>query len=126
MKHYPILKKRDGQGFKEIATIYAASFHEACHEFSKYCRADLSNKNDNTTYECADYFNDNDLYPNGQPSWFEGDGYYYNNELILSDDCVTDSFNEDVYTWKVVNVDDYDYQKNELAKRMSARFNQLY
>lgn len=127
MKNYPIFKKRDGQGWKNFGSIYASSFEEACAEWTKRVRKDLSNKNDNTWYYSEAMFKSDGIEEEDIPSWFEGDGYYCEKEVILLDSTNDlDGWSEDVYSYKVVNSDSFEYQREELAERMSNRFSHLY
>lgn len=101
MKNFSVLKKRDGQNFKEAGTIFAADLDAAKKEFSENCRKDLE-KNDSAIY----LRNEEEGKKAGID--FEGAGYYSTSagmwSLPLLDSDVIDSYNEDVYTWKVEEV----------------------
>ena len=110
LKHYPIYKKRDGQSFQEIGSIYENSFVKAKKEFAKRCANDLYN-DCNLTYLSSDEFD---------TKGFES-GFYYNNSLVYNEDGIVNVkesyidcllsqkaiykgftyFSEDVYTWEL-------------------------
>ena len=119
--HYPIFKKRDGQSFNEVGTIYAASFNEAKKEFALNMTKDNWNKSNNIVWldkeaDGVDVTGWYDL----DLSWFgfthpdngddtEGDPIYSSDkgaimELFCSEEAINEGFDiwiEDVYTWEL-------------------------
>lgn len=109
-KDYPIFKKRDGQTFKQIGSIYASGFVEAKKKFAENCAKDLQN-------ECwLTYFDSSEFDQKGNEN-----GFYLNENLVYNDndtincelstiECFLSqksidkgftSFSEDVYTWEL-------------------------
>lgn len=105
METFNIYKKRAGQDFESIGTIYAENYQEAKKKFGMACYRDLDNgkHGDNYVEETDEFIND--LKQDGQNvDWYEGRGIYYNKELFLSyEEAVQglDTFSEDVYTWTI-------------------------
>ena len=88
-KEFIIYKKRDGQSFKEIGSIYCETFKQAKIEFANTCYDDLLNG------KHGDNFTDKE------------DGIYYNGQLFFPKiDLETgiETFYEDVYTWEIRDV----------------------
>jgi hypothetical protein len=109
--HYPIFRKRDGQSFKEVGSIYATSFDEAKKEFAQNMTNDNWEKSNNIVWltELEDGVE--------QTGWYDldccrvlcnedGDADYSisSMELFCSEDAINegfDSWSEDVYTWEL-------------------------
>lgn len=109
-KEYPIYKKRDGQSFKQIGSIYACGFVQAKKKFAKNCANDLY-KEIWLTYLRKDEIDNKK---------FEV-GFYINHGLVWNDDGTVNTedsemecflsqrdidkgfttFREDVYTWEL-------------------------
>lgn len=103
MKTFTIEKKRDGQDWKWFGNIYADNFSEAKKEFAKTCKDNLIRgvHGDNFNHHDEDSIKEIE----GDTSWFEGAGVYYENVMFLSDADVEDgieTFQEDVYSYRVV------------------------
>lgn len=111
-KHYPIYKKRDGQSFELVSTIYQDSWKNAKKEFAENMTKDnweLSNnvqwldKDEDGVFETGWYdFNA------GSPLWDEEKEKYDPNEaedfLMVTEKDINKGFsnwNEDVYTWEL-------------------------
>lgn len=95
LKEFTILKKRAGQDYKAIRSIYCESLKDAKIEFANNCYADLLNG----------VHGDNFIELLVEPDEVEEDGIYYNGELIFPKSDLSegiDTFSEDVYTWKLV------------------------
>jgi hypothetical protein len=110
--HYPIYKKRDGQSFKEVGSIYAASFEEAKKEFALNMTKDNHNLSNNIQWLDKDedgvkvtgWYD----FQGGSPLFDEETGKYNTEEsekfLLLSEEVINDGFDswtEDVYTWEL-------------------------
>lgn len=107
---YPIFKKRDGQSFKEVGSIYADGFIAAKKEFAKNCANDMYK-------ECwLSYFDSSDFDKKGiEAGFYLNDALVYNEndtvnvelsniECFLSQKAINkgfSSFSEDVYTWEL-------------------------
>lgn len=105
MKTFNIYRKRAGQNFESIGSIYAETYKEAKKQFAKGCYRDLDNGKHGDSYiEETDEFI-NEMKDDGQDvSWYKGRGIYFAKELFLSyEDCQAgfDTFSEDVYTWTI-------------------------
>ena len=115
-KDYPIYKKRDGKGFKEVGSIYSISFEDAKKEFAKNMTNDNWEKSNNIVW--LDKENDGVE----QAGWYDLDASLYGffeegtekegapnykygmMDLICSEDAINEGFDywsEDVYTWEL-------------------------
>lgn len=88
LQDFNLYKKRDGQGFELIGTIYTTSFEEAKKELAEKCYNDLLNGTHGDNYIEKE------------------DGIYYYSELEMSKEDLKDGimiFRNDVYTWELRN-----------------------
>lgn len=123
-REYPIFKKRDGQGYKQVSYIYADSFDAAKKEFAKNMTNDNWEKSNNIVW--LDKENDGVE----QTGWYdldcsvlhgndEGEINYSESkmELFCSEEAINegfDSWNEDVYTWELREpIEESDDDENE-------------
>lgn len=109
-KEYPIYKKRDGQSFIKIGSVYSDGFIKAKKEFAKNCANDM-HKETWLTYLSSSGFDVKGI----------GTGFYINENLVYNEnetinvensyiECFLSqksidkgfvSFSEDVYTWEL-------------------------
>lgn len=119
MKNYPIYKKRDGQDWKEVSSIYASSFAEAKKEFAQNMTKENWEKSNNIVWltkkedgvkETGWYDLDASMFgfthpENGDET--EGDPIFGEGaimELFCSEKAILKGFdywNEDVYSWEL-------------------------
>lgn len=133
MKTYNIYKKRDGQSFKEVASIYADNFTEASRKFAKQMTDDNHNQSNNIQWleKDQDGVNETGWYDfnGGSPVFDEETEKYDANEaadfLLVSETAINEGFdtwNEDVYTWELrepleyVEISDLEDFENEKEK----------
>jgi len=96
MNDYRLLKKRDGQLWKNCGTFYSKNFEEAKKEFAETIFNDLLNG----------VHGDNYCYLTVEEDGVEEDGIYYNGELEFSNTDLengVDGYSNDVYRWKLQN-----------------------
>lgn len=120
-KHYPIFKKRDGQHFKEVGSIYATSFAEAKKEFAQNMTKDNWEKSNGIVWldketdgvdvtgwydlDCSLFgytHPDNGDNTEGEPIYSSDRGAIM--ELFCSEEAINEGFDswyEDVYTWEL-------------------------
>lgn len=98
-KDYPLFKMRAGQDYKAEGSITSDSFENAKIEFAERCYNALING----------YHGDDFLEKSVEEDGVEEDGVYSYGELFMpKSDTVNgiDIFSEDVYTWKLVDVNE--------------------
>ena len=106
LKKYTLKKKRDGQGWEKVGTMLANDWSEAKHLFTDNIRVSLAD--DDQVIHLDDDSIDGELNERIKAE-YKGPGYYaldggsYWN-LPLLDIEVRDTYNEDVYTWTIKNV----------------------
>lgn len=111
MKTFDIFKKRDGQSFKVVSSIFASDFQEAKKIFAKYMTNDnweKSNnivwlKNEETAERGSGWY---DLNASILAEGEEGEINYAESqlELFCSEESIEagfDSWSEDCYTWEL-------------------------
>jgi hypothetical protein len=130
METFNIYKKRDGQSFKDVGTIYASNFDEACKQFAKQMTEDNHNQSNNIVWldDKRDGVNESGWYDfNGGSPVFDEDAEKYDADeaaayLMVSEKAINQGFsswNEDVYTWEVrepldyIEINDMDEFENE-------------
>lgn len=96
---FTIKKKRDGQGWKEVGSIYASNWQDAKRQFTEKIRIDLANDDQ------VMYFDDSN---ENKPEDYIGSGYYDIGggywDLPLLDNALLSRYIEDVYTWTINKV----------------------
>lgn len=118
MKTYNIYKKRDGQSFKEVSSIYADNFEEAKKQFAKQMTDDNHNQSNNVRWldKDQDGVKETGWYDfNGGSPLFNEDTEKYDADeaedfLMVTEEAINagfDTWNEDVYTWEVRETLDY-------------------
>lgn len=112
MKYFNIYKKRDGQSFKMIGSIYADTFEEAKKQFAKQMTDDNNNQSNNVQWldKKQDGVKETGWYDFnfGNPAFNEETEKYNADEaerlLLVSEETINAGFstwNEDVYTWEL-------------------------
>lgn len=112
MNTYNIYKKRDGQSFKKVSSIYTDSFDEACKIFAKQMTDDNWNLSNNIQWlsKEEDGVKETGWYDfnGGYPLFYEKTEKYNAEEakdfLMISEEAINEGFsswNEDVYTWEI-------------------------
>ena len=118
MKTFNIYKKRDGQSFKQVSSIYADTFEEAQKEFAHNMTKDNHNQSNNIVWLDAetDGVNVTGFYDfNGGCATFVDETEKYDaNEaadfLFVSEEAIKagfSSWSEDVYTWEIRETKEY-------------------
>ena len=109
-KDYPIYKKRDGKGFKEVGRIYSISFEDAKKEFAQNIANDLQNTCDVVYLTKKDGASEEGFYnlSFGRPIYDEEAEKYDTESLkdsfLVSQSAIDEGFecwSEDVYTWEL-------------------------
>ena len=113
-REYPIYKKRDGQSYEQVSYIYTDSFEEAKKQFAKKMTDDNWEKSNNIIWlkqkedgvELTGWYDLNCSILHGND---EGEINYSESkmELFCSEEAINegfDSWNEDVYTWKIEDI----------------------
>lgn len=114
-KNYPIFKKREGQGFTEVSSIYAENFTKAKKQFAKQMTDDNFEQSNNIQWltKEQDGVNETGFYDlNAGCLTYTEDGKVIDpNEaddfLMVTEKAIKKGFNywnEDVYTWELRNV----------------------
>ncbi len=110
MRDYPIYKKRDGQSFKQVGSIYSDSWQNAKKEFAQNMTKDNWNLSNNIIWlnredgvKIEGWYDFN----GGTPTYYEETESYtdeVNDFLLVSKEDIDKGFdywNEDVYTWEL-------------------------
>lgn len=109
-KDFPIYKKRDGQKFKEVASIYSTSFEEAKKEFAQNIANDLNNTCDVVFLTQNDGASEEGFYNMsfGRPIYDEQAEKYDTESLkdsfLVSQSAIDEGlecWSDDVYTWEL-------------------------
>lgn len=119
MNTYNIYKKRDGQSFKVVSSIYSDNFTEACKKFAKQMTDDNHNQSNNIQWldSETDGVNVTGWYDfNGGSATFNEETEKYNAEeaadfLLVSEEVINEGFSswsEDVYTWEIREIFEFD------------------
>ena len=137
-KNYPIYKKRDGQHFKEVSSIYATSFEEAKKEFSLNMTKENWEKSNDIIWldkeidgvDATGWYD----FGGGRPTFNEETEKYdadeVENYLLVSEESINEGFEtwyEDVYTWElrepldyveIENFDEFECYKDDYKRFM--------
>ena len=106
-KEFTIKKKREGQSYKIVDSIYAENWSQAKQEFTDNIRNDLANDDQ------VIYIENEEMYEDRPSNWkeqneFKGAGYYPVNggywSLPLLDTDKISTYQEDVYLWTINNI----------------------
>jgi hypothetical protein len=95
LRDFTVLKMRAGQEFKNAGSVYTDTFENAKIEFANKCYNDLLNG----------VHGDNFVELSIEEDGVEEDGVYTEGELFMAKSDLLEGieiFNEDVYTWKLV------------------------
>jgi hypothetical protein len=114
-REYPIYKKRDGQSYEQVSYVYSDSFEDAKKQFAKRMTEDNHNLSNDIQWldKETDGVNETGWYDfsGGYPTRDERTEKYEADEavayLFCSEEAIDegfDSWNEDVYTWEIKDI----------------------
>jgi hypothetical protein len=146
MKTYNIYKKRDGQSFKNVSSILADNFTEACKKFARQMTDDNWNQSNNVQWLTKedDGVNETGWYDfgGGLPLFNEETEKYDADEaanfLLVSEKDINEGFSswsEDVYTWElrepleyveIYDLEDFENEKENYAFFMAFDGHRFY